>query len=72
MSQSDKHDSSKRAFLRGGAAVGATAGLVVTAPAIASTPTEAVTPIEGETEKVEKKGYRLTKHVSDYYRTAKS
>ena len=69
MSQSDKHDSSKRAFLRGGAAVGATAGLVVTAPAIASTPTKEVTPVA---EKVEKKGYRLTKHVSDYYRTAKS
>ena len=69
MSQSDKHDSSKRAFLRGGAAVGATAGLVVTAPAIASTSTEESAPVA---EKVEKKGYRLTKHVSDYYRTAKS
>ena len=69
MSQSDKHDSSKRAFLRGSAAVGATAGLVVATPAVASTPAEEVTPAA---EKIEKKGYRLTKHVSDYYRTAKS
>lgn len=68
MSQSDKHDSSRRAFLRGGAAVGAAAGLVATAPAVASTPEE-VTPV-AETPK--KKGYRLTKHVSDYYRTASS
>jgi len=69
MSQSDKHDSSKRAFLRGGAAVGATAGLVVAAPAVASTPAEEATPVA---DKVEKKGYRVTKHISDYYRTAKS
>ena len=69
MSQSDNHDSSRRAFLRGGTAVAATAGLVVTAPAVASTSAEEVTPV---TQKVEKKGYRLTKHVSDYYRTAKS
>jgi len=68
MSQSDKHDSSKRAFLRGGAAVGATVGLVAATPAAASTATEAALPA---TEKPEKKGYRLTKHVSDYYRTAK-
>ena len=69
MSESDKHDSSRRAFLRGSAAVGATAGLVVAAPAVASTSAEEVTPV---TEKPKKKGYRLTKHVSDYYRTASS
>ena len=68
MSQSDKHDSSKRAFLRGSAAVGATAGLVAATPAVASTPAAEAAPVA---EKVEKKGYRLTKHVSDYYRTAK-
>ena len=70
MSQSDKHDSSRRAFLRGSAAVGATAGLVAATPAVASTPAEEVATDTAETPK--KKGYRLTKHVSDYYRTASS
>ena len=59
MKKSDKHDSSRRAFLRGGAAVGATAGLVAAAPAVASTPAEEIAPAE----KPQKKGYRLTKHV---------
>lgn len=69
MSESNKHDSSRRAFLRGSAVVGATAGLVVAAPAVASTPIEEVTPV---VEKAAKKGYQVTKHVSDYYRTASS
>lgn len=69
MSKSDKHDSERRAFLRGGAAVGAVAGLVATTPAVAST----VPVAEVETEvKPARKGYRITEHVAAYYKNASS
>ena len=69
MSKSDKHDSDRRAFLRGGAAVGAAAGLVATAPAVASTEIEA--DVETEVKPV-RKGYRVTKHVAAYYKNLAS
>jgi len=69
MSQSDTHDSKRRAFLRGGASVGAAAGIVAAAPAIATTHTAP----ELDTEKQpERQGYRMTKHIAAYYKVAAS
>lgn len=69
MSKSDKHDSERRAFLRGGTAVGAAVGLAATAPAVASTAIEA----DVETEvKPARKGYRVTQHIAAYYKNAAS
>ena len=56
---------SRRKFLSGSAAIGASAVAVALAPnvAVATTRTDA---------KLEKKdeGYRLTQHISDYYKSA--
>lgn len=66
----DQHDSKRRAFLRGGAMLGAGATLAATTPAVAAPAAEAVTP-EQQT-KPEQKGYQLTEHVAAYYRNAAS
>lgn len=68
--KSEQHDSTRRAFLRGGAALGAGAAVVATSPAMAAPLTE-----QAEAEKVaepEQKGYQLTEHVAAYYRNAAS
>jgi hypothetical protein len=73
MSKPDKsvtHDSKRRAFLRGGAVLGAGATIVAASPAMAVPLTDTA-----ETEKAaepEQKGYQLTEHVAAYYRNAAS
>lgn len=73
MSKTDKSeqpDSTRRAFLRDGAVLGAGAVVVATSPAMAAPLTE-----QPEAEKIsepEQKGYQLTAHVTAYYRNAAS
>ena len=57
---------SRRKFLRDSAVAGAGAAMV------ASSPGSAITLTEAETEQDEKqsKGYRMTAHISAYYKTA--
>jgi hypothetical protein len=64
-----KHDSGKgrRAFLKTGAAIGAGAAASTLLPV-----TAAAGVAEGQETVAEKpKGYQLSQHVLDYYRTAK-
>ncbi|MEZ5534287.1 MAG: hypothetical protein R3F02_01555 [Thiolinea sp.] len=70
MKKPDNHDSKRRAFLRGGAMLGAGATLVATAPGIAA-PLTAEPEAEQKAEP-EHKGYQLTAHVAAYYRNAAS
>lgn len=67
MSKSDIHDSKRRAFLKGGAAVGAAAGAAASTNATASPLQQ--TP-DTEPTKPERKGYRVTKHIAAYYKVA--
>ncbi|MGB0847388.1 MAG: hypothetical protein ACPGSM_11730 [Thiolinea sp.] len=70
MSKPETHDTKRREFLRGSALLGAGATLVAGAPAVAASAPEE-TAVEPQVEK-KQKGYRLTKHISAYYRTAAS
>lgn len=73
MSKADKskqHDSKRRAFLRGGAALGAGATLLTTTPGVATPLTEA--PVAEKAAEPKPQGYQLTEHVAAYYRNAAS
>lgn len=70
MSKPETHDTKRREFLRGSALLGASATLVVGAPAVAAT--QAETPEVTAQPAKEHKGYRLTQHVAAYYRNAAS
>jgi anaerobic selenocysteine-containing dehydrogenase len=66
MKEQDSRSSSRREFLKTGAAVGAGAAASTLLPGVAAAAeVEAPAPTEA------KKGYQLTQHVLDYYRTAK-
>ncbi len=56
---------SRRKFLSGSAAIGASAVAIALAPNVAA----AATKIEAKIEKKDE-GYRLTQHISDYYKSA--
>jgi len=59
------NDASRRDFIRGTAAVGVSSLIVSAAPVSAVTDSS-----QAETQKKpEAKGYRLTKHILDYYKT---
>ncbi len=69
MKKNDKQtDDSRRKFLQGTLASGAGVVLTAAAPGMAVASTA---DIPAETEKKEK-GYRLTQHIVDYYKTAAS
>ena len=57
---------SRRRFL-----IGATAGTAATAAAIVASKKESAEAPTGERAAQSKKGYQLTEHVQNYYRTAK-
>ena len=59
-------DSQRRDFLRGSLA--AATGLAATAAA--ATPIAAVAETEVGMEPEKKEGYRLTRHIADYYKSA--
>lgn len=68
-----KHDDkqsklSRRTFLRGTLASGAGAAVAATVPGIA-TADSSETSVNSDAKE---KGYRLTKHILDYYKTAAS
>lgn len=63
--QKQLDDAGRRSFLRGSAEAGAGAAVVAAVPGIASA--------EDETQADdEKKGYRLTNHIIEYYKTTAS
>ena len=68
MSKAEVQDDTRRKFLRGTALLGAGATLVAGVPAVAATEE---TSVEATPEK-KPNGYRLTKHISAYYRSAAS
>jgi len=69
MKQEDKQTSeSRRAFLRGTVATGAGAAIAATVPGVAV----AATPDTASEPDTKQKGYRLTQHILDYYKTAAS
>jgi len=69
MKQKDKQTSeSRRAFLRGTVATGAGAAVAATVPGVAVAATS--DPVAEPDAK--QKGYRLTQHILDYYKTAAS
>jgi hypothetical protein len=59
-----KPDPKRRAFLRGSASAGVGVGVAATLPGLTSASTEAA-PIESS----KKKGYRLTPHITAYYKS---
>ena len=68
MSKAEVQDDKRREFLRGSALLGAGAAVVAGAPAVAATEETSVE----ATPETKPKGYRLTKHISAYYRSAAS
>jgi TctA family transporter len=69
MKQNDKQTSqSRRTFLRGTVLTSAGAAVATAVPGIAAASVaEAGSEADGK-----KKGYRLTRHIADYYKTAAS
>mgnify|MGYP001816704040 CR=1 FL=1 len=65
MKKQELKQAGRRKFLHSSAAAGAGAAIVATTPASALALTEET----GHTEK-KSKGYRLTEHISAYYKTA--
>lgn len=65
MKKQEMKKTGRRSFLRNSALAGAGAAIVASAPASALTLTE-----EAEQAGPESKGYRVTKHVAAYYKTA--
>ena len=65
--QKQSHDKSRREFLQGSASAGVGIAVAATLPG-------AVTGAEAETvaSKPESKGYRLTNHILEYYKTISS
>ncbi|MFW2438274.1 MAG: formate dehydrogenase [Arenicellales bacterium] len=64
MKKQELKQKGRRKFLRSSAAAGAGAAIV------ASTPASAIALTETEQAEKESKGYRVTEHVSAYYKTA--
>ena len=64
MKKQELKQTGRRKFLRSSAAAGAGAAIV------ASTPASALALTETEQAEKEPKGYRVTEHVSAYYKTA--
>ena len=64
MKKQEMKQTGRRKFLRSSAAAGAGAAIV------ASTPASALALTEAEQAEKESKGYRVTEHVSAYYKTA--
>lgn len=60
-------DSQRRDFLRGSIAAAATG---IAASTAAGTSIAALAEMEAGPEPAKKEGYRLTKHIADYYRSA--
>ena len=56
---------SRRKFLSGSAAIGASAVAIALAPNVAAAATKTEVKVEKKDE-----GYRLTQHISDYYKSA--
>ena len=65
MKRDDQKENSRRAFLRQTAAMGAGATAVVALPGVV-----VASEAEERQQSSEKKGYRLTRHIVDYYKTA--
>jgi hypothetical protein len=69
MKQTDKQaDKSRRKFLYGTLAGGAGVALTATAPGIVVATAADESPDTGKSNK----GYRLTRHITEYYKTAAS
>lgn len=66
MKHDDKQDprNSRRAFIGGALTAGAGAAVVAIVPA------EALSADSGKEQQPQQKGYQLTEHVLDYYRSA--
>ena len=64
MKKQEMKQTGRRKFLRSSAAAGAGAAIV------ASTPASALALTETEQAEKKSKGYRVTEHVSAYYKTA--
>ncbi|MFW2438727.1 MAG: twin-arginine translocation signal domain-containing protein [Arenicellales bacterium] len=64
MKKQETKRTSRRKFLRDSATAGAGAAMVATSPGSALTLTEI------EQEKKKSEGYRMTAHISAYYKTA--
>ncbi|MCF6191082.1 MAG: twin-arginine translocation signal domain-containing protein [Cocleimonas sp.] len=56
---------SRRKFLTGSAAIGASAVAIAVAPNVASAATKTEVKVEKKDE-----GYQLTQHIADYYKSA--
>ncbi len=56
---------SRRKFLSGSAAIGASAVAIALAPNVAAAATKTEVKVDKKDE-----GYRLTQHISDYYKSA--
>ena len=67
--QNKSHDSTRRAFLRGSAATGVGLATAVIAPSAIAAADEG---INREKEAKEQKGYHLSSHIVDYYKTIAS
>lgn len=68
--QSKETDQQRRAFLRGAALTGAAMPVVASLPAIAQAESPDVTQEADTSDRRENKGYALTQHISDYYKSA--
>ncbi|MCW8906796.1 MAG: formate dehydrogenase [Sedimenticola sp.] len=69
-SDKDNHpDAERREFIRNSLAAGIGAASVMTAPGVAVASPESG---DGEGSKSRQQGYRLSRHILDYYRTAAS
>lgn len=69
MKQKDKHTNlSRRIFLRGTVLTGAGAAVATAVPGVAV----ASATDTGSEPDSKQKGYRLTQHITDYYKTAAS
>lgn len=65
----EKHevDSKRRNFIRSSTLAGAGAIVAGSLPGVATAETQ-----DSQTEEKKEKGYRLTKHIQDYYKSAAS
>ena len=58
-------DASRRNFIRGTAAIGVSSAVVAAVPTVAVS----ASPQTGDEQVAKNKGYRLTQHILDYYKT---
>lgn len=69
MSQTNSPDSGRRSFLRRAAVAGAVAPVAAAVPSIVQAQEPEAEQVTVE-KKTKNKGYQVTQHVSDYYKTA--